>query len=427
MPFYKKRFTDLGLDPGSVNNDEALLQIPPTTKDDIMAHFPEQITAQGMNRKYWKYVATTGTTRRIMGVLDVRKANISWAAVLRDLKLAGGHTVGKKWIEILPHMCTDLCGINDILEKKALFGKEFLERARRLNVPGLIQHFYEYFFSRRDSFYRRIQLPSFGSEGTNIPHEDIVTYLKKIDQYNPNVIEALPLYIHVFAKHILRNGKEKPKVRVIRPSGGSMTEGMKRTIRRAFNCDVYDSYGCSELGMMACDCPKHEGLHLMMDLFHIQFCRDGKNVAPGELGKLYITDLENHAMPWIRYDIGDVGRYYLEDHECGRHSIRFNVEGRLQDTIVNSKGEPFSSDRVYDFFHAFEEIDNFQLIEKNRGKFDLLCVPANGKAIDKMLMAKRFGGYFDERAMVRVYSVKTIKAEDGGKFRFIKSKSYDLL
>jgi phenylacetate-CoA ligase len=260
-----------------------------------------------------------------------------------------------------------------------------------------------------------------------LPPSGQAVYLDSIDQYRPHLLEGLPLYLYTLAKFLTSKGIPAPKVGVIKPFGGSLTPVMKQTIGAAFGCEVYDTYGCSELGFIACDCARHDGLHPFMGLFLVEVCRNGMPVAPGELGKLYITDLENRAMPWIRYDIGDVGRYYVDDHGCGRASIRLQVEGRLADTLINSWGEPFASDKIFDFFHSRQEIDNFQLVEKSRGNFELLCVPACGESLDRERIAQDFKAFFDPAAHVKAYTAKTIKAEDGGKFRFIKSKSYAAL
>jgi len=424
VPFYRERFHEIGLNLNDIKDNGDVLPIAPTTKEDIMANFPDGITAQGLDRARWRYVATSGTTRQIMGIHDLRKANINWAAGLRAHKLAGNHDIGKRWMEIPPHMCTNICGIDDSGKAERIFSKKFFSLLLKGNLSGLWQHIYEYFHNRRHSIYRRVTLPSFGSEGTNIPEESLATYFDSIGNYQPHLLEGLPLYLYTFAKYLIREGAPPPAVGAIKPFGGSLTSVMKATIREAFRCDVYDTYGCSEMGFIACDCEKHEGLHLFMDLYHIEVCRNGKLVAPGELGKLYITDLENRAMPWIRYDIGDVGRYFLEDHGCGRKSIRLQVEGRVEDTVSNSKGELFTSDQMFDFFHGFKGIDNFQLVENSRGKFDLLCVPNNSADVDKERIAQEFKRFFDPDAIVKAYTVKTIKAEDGGKFRFIKSKSF---
>jgi len=425
VDFYRKRFDDIGLDPRDIQDDGNPLPIPPTTKEDIMAHFPEGITARGLDRSRWKYVATSGTTRQIMGIHDFQKTNSNWAAGLRAHKLAGNHHIGKKWMEIPPHMCTTICGADDSQKGGGFFSRKLLFLFLQGNFNGLRQHLYHYFYDRRHTIYRRVTLPSFGAEGTNIPEKDLADYIDAIEKYQPHLLEGLPLYLYTFSKYLREKSITPPSVGVIKPFGGSMPSVMRETMRKAFGCHVCDTYGCSEMGFIACDCQKHEGLHLFMDLYHIEVCRNGKLVAPGELGKLYITDLENRAMPWIRYDIGDVGRYYVEDHGCGRHSMRFQVEGRVEDTISNSKGELFTSDQIFDFFHGFSEIDNFQLIEKSRGNFDLLCVPNNGAPLDEESIVLKFKNFFDSHVCIKTYLVNTIKAEDGGKFRFVKSKSFE--
>ncbi len=424
VPFYRQRFDGLGLTPADIRNEEELTRIPPTTKEDIMANFPEGITAQGMDRAKWKYVASSGTTRKIMGIHDFRKANINWAAGLRAHKLAGGHDIGMKWMEIPPHMCTTICGIDDSGGPEKIFSKKLLSLLAKGDLSGVGEHLYKGIYSRRHELYKRVTLPSFGSEGTNIPEHEIASYLDSIDRYRPHLLEGLPLYLYTFAEYLTGKGLPAPKVGVIKPFGGSLTPVMKQSIGTAFGCEVYDTYGCSETGFIACDCAQHDGLHLFMDLYLVEVCRNGKPVAPGELGKLFITDLENRAMPWIRYEIGDVGRYYVDDHGCGRKSMRLQVEGRVEDTLVNSRGELFTSDQVFDFFHSRPDCANFQLVERSRGNFELLCVPTPGVTIERERIALDFKEFFDPAAQVKAYTAKTIKAEDGGKFRFIKSKSF---
>jgi len=425
VPFYRKRFSDIGFDPKEYTHNGNELPIPPTTKEDIMSEFPEGITAQGVDRSKWKYVASSGTTRQIMGIHDFSKVNLDWAAGLRAHKLSGNHDISKKWMEIPPHMCTNICGINDGAKQAPLWSKKLGLSILKGDFQETRKHIYEYIQSRREKLYRRVTLPSFGSEGTNIPEKAMEDYIEKIRSYEPHLLEGLPLYLHTLSKYLIKNKIRPPKVGCIKPFGGSITNVMRDSIKEAFNCDVHDTYGCSEIGFISSDCEKHDGNHIFMDLYHVEVCRDGKLVSPGELGRIYITDLENVAMPWIRYDIGDVGRYFVDDHGCGRRSIRLKVEGRVQDTISNAKGELFSSDQLYDFFHKFNEIDNFQLIEKSKGKFDLLCVPSNGTGVNQEKIIGEFKELFGSDMAIAAYTVKTIKAEDGGKFIFVKSNNHN--
>ncbi len=44
----------------------------------------------------------------------------------------------------------------------------------------------------------------------------------------------------------------------------------------------------------------------------------GREVAPGELGRVLLTTLENFVMPLVRYEIGDYAVAASGDCSCGR-------------------------------------------------------------------------------------------------------------
>ena len=44
--------------------------------------------------------------------------------------------------------------------------------------------------------------------------------------------------------------------------------------------------------------------------------------------------------------------------------------------------------------------------------------------INKERIIQEFKNFYSTDVLVKLYPVKTIKAEDGGKFRFVKSKSF---
>ena len=424
VPFYRDKFKKAGLAPEDIKTHSEFFSLPPTTKDEIMENFPDRITAEAENRSTWQYVATAGTTRRVMAIHDIYKRNINWAAGLRDAKFAGDFNLGEKWMQIPPHMCTNICGMNDQGPVEPIFGKKSLSLLRSRDFNNLKKLLYQNIYNSREKFYRRVTLPSFGSEGTNISEEDLKGYLNSIREYSPKLLVALPTYLYALAKYIITNQLPAPGVKVVKPIGGSTTSAMIKKIKKGFQCDFFDSYGCSELGFVACECPQHDGLHLFADLYYLEICRNDQPVQSGEMGRILITDLSNGAMPFIRYDIGDVGRWKEGDHHCGRNSPRLEVLGRVQDTLANRKGKLFSSDDMCDFFYQYPVIDNFQLIQKDLLQIDLLLVPQNGSKIDSQALIRDFQDFFEDQCSLNVYTVKSIKAEDGGKFRFVKSQNY---
>jgi phenylacetate-CoA ligase len=80
---------------------------------------------------------------------------------------------------------------------------------------------------------------------------------------------------------------------------------------------VYDYYGSREIGAMAAECEEHNGFHISAENVAMEFLRDGEQVSE-ESGLIYVTNLRNYGMPFIRYEIGDVGKPSLESCSCGR-------------------------------------------------------------------------------------------------------------
>ncbi len=48
-------------------------------------------------------------------------------------------------------------------------------------------------------------------------------------------------------------------------------------------------------------------MHVFTEGVFLEIIRqDGKPAGPGEIGKVVLTNLFNQAMPFVRYDIGDM-------------------------------------------------------------------------------------------------------------------------
>ena len=73
--------------------------------------------------------------------------------------------------------------------------------------------------------------------------------------------------------------------------------------------------------------------------------------APGETGRFIATNLFNYAMPFIRYDTGDLGIVLEEECGCGRGLKRIgNVLGRSRDFVYTPDGRQIHGS----FFNHFE-------------------------------------------------------------------------
>src|SRR5689334_11733717 len=70
VPFYRGRMEESGIRPQSMRNLEELAKLPPTTKHDIAAHFPDGITDTSEQFKPWRYRSTSGTIERLTVIHD---------------------------------------------------------------------------------------------------------------------------------------------------------------------------------------------------------------------------------------------------------------------------------------------------------------------------------------------------------------------
>lgn len=95
--------------------------------------------------------------------------------------------------------------------------------------------------------------------------------------------------------------------------------------------ESYDQYGCGEIGGVAFECEKHEGMHITEERVIVE---------QNESNDLILTDLDNYAMPFIRYYNADQAVVKNRKCSCGReHRLIEKVLGRTCDYVIGLNGE----------------------------------------------------------------------------------------
>ena len=420
--FYRDRMDSLGLKPGFVKSFEDFRRLPPTTKGDISGNFPDRITNAHMDSSTWKYTSTSGTIQRLAVVQDFKKRDYVRTTQLLAISLATGYRLGMKYMEIPPDICANVCGVSNTKEPnifsyfmKNLMAGKILQKENISDLRGLID---------RQLIYRRIELPSFGPEGLVQKPESLGKYIEKINAYNPYVVKAAPVYIYLLARHINKTGIKPPYIKGgFMPMGGSMTPFMKGVVESAFGCKLHEDYGCAELGGIAAECSMQNGLHPFNGLFYVEVVRNGLPVDNGELGKILITDLSNDVMPFIRYDIGDVGIVRKDTCKCGISSPRIEVKGRVQDCLIGAGGTVLTHDTIVDMLLERSDLLGFQLELFNDEEVYIKVVPNTPDKVNLPKVRQMLSGALKGNPRVDARIVQSILPERGGKFRFVKNNS----
>ena len=101
---------------------------------------------------------------------------------------------------------------------------------------------------------------------------------------------------------------------------GESSEGHRQRLE-PYVRGFYEGYGLAELAPVASPC-EYNNMHINMEC----------GVIESVDGEIVITDINNTAMPFIRYRTGDDGKIRDSDCPCGRqHPILYDVRGRRTD------------------------------------------------------------------------------------------------
>ncbi len=153
------------------------------------------------------------------------------------------------------------------------------------------------------------------------------------------------LFGHSHSLYILARYLEGSGLRPTPPAGIISTSMMlmqpeRETIERVFTAKVFNRYGCEEVGLIAAECDRHQGLHVNAEHVIVEILDDrGKAVLPGVSGRVVVTDLINRAMPLIRYEVGDLAVWGKAKCPCGRAlPLISHLVGRTADFLIRVDG-----------------------------------------------------------------------------------------
>ncbi len=239
------------------------------------------------------------------------------------------------------------------------------------------------------------------------------------------------LFGHAHSLHLFAEFLRGQRLSAIRPRGIIATamvlhDWERRTIEDVFQCPVTNRYGCEEVSLIACQCERHEGLHVNADAIYLEVLRpDGTPADAGEPGMVVVTDLMNRAMPIIRYQVGDMAVISRGACSCGRGLPTLEkVEGRIADYVVTPRGALISGISLTENFALMVPgIAQLQIVQEKIDYFVFRIAraadfgPGSLETI-RALVAERFG----PEVRYQCEYVSRIPAEPSGKYRFCISK-----
>ncbi|HLO15066.1 MAG TPA: hypothetical protein VK206_09565 [Anaerolineales bacterium] len=253
--------------------------------------------------------------------------------------------------------------------------------------------------------------------------------VKGLNEYQPAMLAAYPSSLALLAKE-QEEGRLHINPVLVLPTGETLTVTVRQQIESAFQAHVRQSYGASEMPVIAYDCGKG-GLHVNADW--VIFEPVDEEFQPVPLGqpskKVLITNLANRAQPFIRYELGDSVTVSPEPCACGSPLPSITVEGRNDDILrfTNPAGHavPIMPMALWSVIKDTPGVYRFQAIQTTpeQLKVRLQAKIAGQEAGIWELVKQRVQSYFEDQSLSNVQLVLALEPPAAnpvsGKFRHV--------
>jgi len=207
-------------------------------------------------------------------------------------------------------------------------------------------------------------------------HEQPEAIIRELQRLQPAVIYGFASNLAITADLMLRGGIDNVRPRLLATSSDLLTAGYRRLLARAFHCEPLDLYNCTELGDVAWECQRRQGLHVNADWLCVEILRAGEPVGLGGTGEVVVTPLYRYAMPLIRYRLGDIATVAQDPCACGvTLPMLSHLEGRSQNVVPLPGGRYFAG--FSEIMSHYPEIKRYQIAQTALDAFTVRIVPGH--------------------------------------------------
>ena len=297
-PFYRKKFQEMGLEPGDIQGLDDLHKLPFTDKLDLRDTYPYGLAAVPMSQVV-RIHASSGTTGKPIVVLSTRKDLAMWAESISRAFTAYGASK------------------DDLFQVSYGYG---------LFTGGLGAH---------DG------ATNIGAGVIPMSSGNTQKQITLMHDLGATVLCCTPSYA-MFLGEALNEAewpREEFKLRIGAFGAEPWTEEMRVKLQATLGIKAYDLYGLSEMcgPGVGFECECQHGTHLNEDYYYPEIVdpKTGEPLPEGTFGELTFTHLTKEAMPLLRYRTHDLTALHYEKCACGRTLVRMErILGRCDDMLI---------------------------------------------------------------------------------------------
>ena len=407
VPFYKKHLDKFGIVPSQITEVADIKRIPHTEKKDYRKNFPIGVIAKGYTLSDEGLVKSqsSGTTGERLITYEVGMLLLDRAvrcAEIREEVEEAFTKVPRKICRYAAPNCSDVECANP----------NSTTEDRMLSDGTLVLPVYHDLLTTSDKLIERA--------------------LDEICSYQPDLYYIDPTHFAFLVKEAIKRGVALPNAPIVATYTAS-TPLNKSQIIDAFHhfghSDVVYSelVSSSEMGWLALGCEEGH-IHFNTEAYFMELIKAdcdvkaGRDVKEGEIGELYITSLDNGAIPHIRYKTGDTFKYLGDACDCGLDGPIVQWAGRVTDYIQLPEGRTLSPYFIYQAVGAPKWLELYQLTQQKEAAFELqMMVNEQFQENDEQALLEELQNLLGEAVQITVNRVPYISTERSGKFQCVKS------
>jgi phenylacetate-CoA ligase len=347
VPFYRRLFPELGIDPREIVTATDLERIPIIDRSIVQSCPEDFLSTSRLAREAVRF-NTSGSTGEPLSVWHDRAtmaANVAYSLRARQV-------------------VAQFCG-------RTFRYRELSVRRRDSTLQRIGDH------ARRDAI-----LPRSGRRLVLQPSDPVEVIVSAINAFRPDVLRGYGSFLESFVRTVAAQDipLHRPKL-VIFGADGLSHEG-RRLIRETLGAPVVGSYGSVEIFKIAFQCGEGPHYHLHEDLAFVRVVDDaGRTLPAGQRGQLVVSDLVNRATVLLNYRLGDVSMRLDGRCSCGRTlPLLGDVEGRAEDILTLADGSTVHPRDLWALVGQTPGLLRYQLVQRRLDDFELRLVMADDEA-----------------------------------------------
>jgi phenylacetate-CoA ligase len=381
VPYYRIVMEQRNLRPEAIRCCEDLYKLPILTKDIVRAHGP-QLMANNSSEMKVTWTKTGGTTGEPMRICKNRECT-AWSSMCIERGLRwGGRTVDEPIIK--------------------LFGGALgIDKASVTSQIGKI--------FRGDLFIPAFELRS----------DNAISYFDKIRQSQCRFLVGYASAIYRLAV-LAQELNQDIRFSAVFPTAELMLPEWEEVIRSTFECSILPYYGCGEVNGLGFYVPQSGGYlipeeHALLEVMQ----GDGAAHLYGE-GRFLITDLDNYAMPIIRYANGDAGKLSGPNGHFPFSRIE-RLDGRYNSLLMTDTGDLISGVIGTHVFRHTSSVQSYRIIQEEPLRITIKMVPKDKEVSedDERLVRGLFTKHLGSKMKISIQKVPNLPVPPSGKSVFV--------